>query len=85
MIFRVNIFANTFRLLDELVAKGDKETDFVYKTLIKGFIPLYKGKTSDLEIDQVSTELIFHGFSEIFAQADSQMIRKSDLLDPLLD
>ena len=47
MLFRVNIFANSFTLLDQLAAEDDSETMFVYTTLINGLIALYKGKISD--------------------------------------
>ena len=85
MIFRVNIFANSFSLLDQLVAIGDKETKPVFKTLANGLLALYAGKTSDLEIDQVSTEMILKGFKTVFELSDNELVRKSDLLDPFVD
>ena len=41
-IFRINIFANSFTLLDRLAYKDNSETSAVYKTLVGGFIQLYK-------------------------------------------
>ena len=46
-VFRVNIFANGFTLLDRLAAKDNSETSAVYMTLISGLVGLYKGKVSD--------------------------------------
>ena len=70
MIFRVNIFANSFALLDRLASKGNEDTIVVYRTLIDGLLVLYKDKTSDRQIDQVSTELILKGFKTVFSESD---------------
>ena len=70
MIFRVNIFANSFALLDQLASKGNEDTIVVYRTLIDGLLVLYKDKTSDRQIDQVSTELILKGFKTVFSESD---------------
>ena len=50
-VFRVNVFANGFTLLDRLASKENSETSAVYQTLINGLLSHYKGKTSDKEID----------------------------------
>ena len=50
-VFRVNIFANGFTLLDRLAAKENRETSAVYETLISGLLEHYKNKKSDREID----------------------------------
>ena len=68
MIFRVNIFANSFALLDRLASKGNSETQAVYRILVNGLLVLYRDKTSDRQIDQVSTELILKGFKTIFSE-----------------
>ena len=57
----------------------------VFKTLANGLLALYAGKTSDLEIDQVSTEMILKGFKTVFELSDNELVRKSDLLDPFVD
>lgn len=46
-MFRVNVFANAFTLLDRLAAKDNKETSAVYKTLISGLLEHYKNTKSD--------------------------------------
>ena len=46
-MFRVNIFANGFALLDRVAKKENSETSTVYKTLISGLIEQYKNKVSD--------------------------------------
>lgn len=68
MIFRVNVFANSFALLDRLASKGNSETQAVYRILINGLLVLYRDKTSDRQIDQVSTELILKGFKTVFSE-----------------
>ena len=50
-VFRVNVFANGFTLLDRLASKENSETSAVYQTLISGLLEHYKGKSSDKEID----------------------------------
>ena len=67
-VFRVNIFSNGFTLLDRLAAKDNSETSAVYKTLISGLLEHYRGKTSDKQIDQVSTEMILRGFRTVFRE-----------------
>ena len=82
-VFRVNVFANGFTLLDRLAAKDNSETSAVYKTLIAGLLEHYKGKTSDKEIDQVSSEMILRGFRTVFREHDD--VPKHVMLDPFLD
>ena len=82
-VFRVNVFANGFALLDRLAAKDNSETSAVYKTLIAGLLEHYKAKTSDKEIDQVSTEMILRGFRAAFREHDD--VPKHVMLDPFLD
>ena len=82
-VFRVNIFANAFALLDRLASKDNSETSAVYMTLISGLLEQYKGKTSDKQIDQVSTEMILRGFRTVFREHDD--VPKHVMLDPFLD
>lgn len=82
-MFRVNVFANAFTLLDRLAAKENKETSAVYKTLISGLLEHYKNTKSDREIDQVSTEMILRGFATIFK--DHEDVPKHIMLEPFLE
>lgn len=85
-IFRSNIFANSFTLLDKLVQENDAETTVVYLTLVRGLLAMYRGKRSDLEIDKVSTELVLKGFADVFLAADGdELVPKSELIEPFLD
>ena len=52
-------------------------------TLIAGLLEHYKGKKSDIEIDQVSTEMILRGFKTVFKEHDD--VPKHIMLDPFLD
>ena len=64
-VFRVNVYAVGFTLLDRLAQKDNSETSAVYKTLISGLLEHYRDK-SDKEIDQVSTEMILDSFKSLF-------------------
>ena len=68
-VFSVNIYANGFILLDRLASKGNPETLTVYSSLVNGLLGIYRGKNSDKQIDQVSTEIILKGFSTVFQES----------------
>ena len=55
----------------------------MYSTLISGLLEHYKGKRSDRQIDQVSTEMILRGFKTIFREHDD--VPKHVMMDPFLD
>ena len=50
-VFRVNVYAIGFTLLDRLAEKDNSETSAVYKTLIAGLLEHYKGKTNEAQIE----------------------------------
>ena len=50
-VFRVNVYANGFALLDRLASKGNSETYAVYRSLCNGLLSIYRGKQSDKQID----------------------------------
>lgn len=66
-VFRVNVYANSFTLLDRLAQKGNSETNPVYKTLIGGLVMHYKSKEqNETQLDQETIELILRGFKTVF-------------------
>jgi len=48
-----------------------------------GLLDHYKDKVSDKQIDQVSTEIILHGFNKVFKDHEGT-IPKHDMLNPWL-
>ena len=84
-VFSVNVYANGFLLLDRLATKGNPDTLTVYSSLVNGLLSIYRGKQSDRQIDQVSTEIILKGFSTVFAESEEEHVPKHLLLNPFLE
>ena len=55
----------------------------MFETLTVGLLDQYKDKVSDRLIDQVSTEIILHGFKKIFKDHEGT-VPKHEMLNPWL-
>ena len=79
----MNVSANGFTLLEALATREDSEALGVFKTLTGGLLDHYRGKTSDKEIDQVSTEMILRSFKALFYDHDT--VPMHEMLNPFLE
>jgi len=53
-VFKINVYASAFTLIDRLALKKNKEAATVYKTMISALIDLYRKRT----LDQIGSQML---------------------------